>query len=223
MDEIIMIPNKLLKAFPLLVGLLCFSQMSLSGFVSFTDRNEWEIAAFAAGLDVFTEDFSSAPTQYSTIPTNYYDRTGEFSVSGTTWGIGGGVYDAASGILSRAYFDVTLYLDGISDGTELYGFGYDTLVPGARITAIDINGNLFNQRFAGGVYGPYVGFVGFIGTDMLIPYPDFRQPAAFVDGVDSALDNFSIATRAVPLPATFWLFASGLGVIGYSSLRQKKA
>lgn len=196
---------------------LFFCSFSTANVIMFYDRTEWEMAAALSGLTTATNDFSSTVSLFPGAPINYFDPTGSFSISGTSWDLQGGTYNSSEGNLIQAgQFDLGLSLNNISNDTSLFGIGFDTLDSVGRISIFDIHGDYTDSRFCCEAIHPITGFVGILSAFSIQATNGIYREVT-IDGIPlSRIDDFSIAVKTIPEPASLALLALGLAGIGFT-------
>ncbi len=197
---------------------LCLSVVvpAEAALATYTDRTSWEAAAGTIETDTFTGAI------YTPIPINTVFDVGLFNVFYTT---SGGVTN--SNYISDISDHLRLEIDtNGSDTTTLLQFQFDTPITafGADFDRIDSTDDLTFTPNIGpesvNIYDVLGGGSGFLG---ITSDSAFISLSFTAEGRDAFyLDNVSLASASVPIPAAVWLFGSGLlGFIGLG--RRKKA
>lgn len=174
-------------------------QTANAAFVFYTDRTAFLNAATGAGHATTNEDFSTDPGDPFTIT----GAGGSVALS-----INDGSYDATNEDLRDS---IVVQLQSTSVTGSVTGIGFDYTLDGDNGAVIfGVNGET-----------PFIGdegmFLGILSTDgMTISSVDVIDVSNLDSGV-RIIDNVAITT--IPVPATVWLFASALGLLGWTRRR----
>lgn len=114
-----------------------------------------------------------------------------------------------------------------SDSVEMFGLeflighGFTGTLDTSVVWETYNNGNLQDSGQFNTTRGTVVGWSGTTGFDELRVGASTLGYANFGDAQAIAIDNLSVQLSAVPLPATIWLFGSGLlGLLGITRRRR---
>ncbi len=207
----------------ILTVMIIFSNSSANAdFITFRNRGDWELAAISYGLNIATEDFSNPPDLIIGSPSNPYDPTGSFMLSGTTWNILGGTYDPLEeNLVQSGNFDIGISFVEEAYDSFLFGLAYETPNSGSTIQIRDSNGGIFHNRYSCCQMGYDPGFYGILSTISLDLFISPERIVSIDGPLFSRIDNFSIASISVPEPSILSILIVGFFGIGAARRTRK--
>lgn len=187
---------------------LACSTAAFAGVTAFNSESAFTAAANAAGLDLFSQGFSSYSGTYA-------DVSG--TLNGVAWAAqSSSTLSAASGILSTSDNggSITISFSGTST-TAIGGDFFSLNTSGSRISAVALitlaDGQTYVNTIGGGQFRGYVSDGAAILSISLTPYTNFASRPS--------LDRLIVGTVAVPAPGAIAL----LGLAGAFGSRRRRA
>ena len=187
---------------------LACSTAAFASVTAFSSESAFTAAANAAGLDLFSQGFSSYSGTYAGV---------SGALNGVAWAAqSSSTLSAASGILSTsdAGGSITINFSGTST-TAIGGDFFSLNTSGGRISAVALitlaDGQTYVNTIGGGQFRGYVSNGAAILSISLTPYTNFASRPS--------LERLIVGTAAVPAPGAIAL----LGLAGAFGSRRRRA